>query len=89
MTANVDQLRASINRCLHELRSAQSSVNVTRDRADGASRILANTAEGSANDLLAEAIGICATMDVKLEGVLAGYAQALDCVERYRDSKCK
>jgi hypothetical protein len=84
---SLDDLGASLNRCTEALEGAQSSINVTRDRADGASRILATTADGSSNELLAQVMGMVAVADDRLEEILGAYAQAAVLVREYKISR--
>lgn len=85
--SDLDSLGASLTRCITALEDAQSSVGVTRDRADGASKILAATADGSSNDLLASVMGMCAVADDRLEEIANAYVQAAELVREYKISK--
>lgn len=87
MSANLDDLGASILNALQAIEGAQSSCGVTRDRGDGATQILASTADGSANQTLGEALGLLGQADALIEQAIGLYVVAHDKVAEYRMSK--
>jgi hypothetical protein len=87
VSANLEDLAASITRASEAIEAAQGSCGVTRDRGDGATLILAGTADGSTNDLLADALAQLGIADTLIESALTAYVLAAQKVEEYRAQK--
>ncbi len=85
--ANLAGLSGSFRLALANLEGAESSVSITRGRADGAAQFLARLADGSSNDLLADAMSLVAQSDQQLEEIAARYAMAREKITEYMMSK--
>lgn len=85
--ANLGDLGASLSACTQALEAAQSALNLARDRADSAQVMIAQTADGSNNDLLASVMALIAQTDVEIEGLLGNYVACIDSLSQYRQQK--
>lgn len=85
--ANLGDLGGSIGRCIREIESAQSALQVARDRVGAAQQIIAITGEGSSNDLVASAMAIVAQVDIEIEAQAGTLVSAIDSLQQYAQQK--